>query len=217
LYNIYFVKESDLAKKIIKRYEKEGYEIYSEVIYKPGSKRADIIAVKDDYYISIETKMSMNLTLIEQSFFWKDKVHESYICFPSSKKVNWFAVKLCNDLGIGMYKYNKRTDEFQLIHKSSICKEPDLPKLYEGQKDSISGSKGGGYITPFKITCEKLINFVKENNESTLINAIKNIEHHYSSDNSAKNSLHKMINIGVIPELEIFRKSKQIWIKYINI
>jgi Holliday junction resolvase len=206
------MKEKDLAEIIINKYRKEGYEIYSEVIYKPGSKRADIIAVKNDEYINIETKMSLNLTLLEQSFFWKDKVNKSYVFFPSKRKMNWFGLKMCRDLGIGVYVYRK--NQIVLLQESTICENPDLPKLYEEQKNSIAGNKGGGYVTPFSITKNKLIEYVKEQKECSLLSAVKNIEHHYSSDNSAKNSLHKMININVIPELEIFRKGKNIFVRY---
>ena len=205
------MKEKDLAQKIVEKYQKEGYEIYSEVIYKPGSKRADIIAVKNDEYINIETKMSLNLTLLEQSFYWKDKVNKSYICFPSKRKMNWFGLKMCKDLGIGVYVYRK--NKIELLYESTICEHPDLPKLYEQQKDSIAGSKGGGYVTPFSMTKNKLIEYVIKNGECSLISAVKNIEHHYSSDNSAKQSLHKMININVIPELEIFRKGNSVCVK----
>jgi len=206
------VKESELADIVIKELESKGYEIYSEVIWKPGSKRADIVGVKDGLYISVETKMSMNLTLIEQAWFWKDKVHQTYICYPSKRKWNRFAIQLCRDLGIGVYIYRK--GQLKLLEESTICESPGLPKLYEEQKDSVSGTNGGNYVTPFKITCGKLVEHVKEVKECSLISAIKSIDHHYSSDNSAKQSLHKMININVIKELSIFRKGNQIWVKY---
>ena len=207
------MKESELADIVIKELEKQGYEIYSEVIHKPRSKRADIIGVKNNYYLSVETKMSMNLTLIEQAWFWKDKVHETYICFPSKRKLNRFAIQLCRDLGIGVYIYKK--GELHLLEKSTLCDDPDLPKLYEEQKDSVSGSNSGGYVTPFKLTCIKLVEHVKNEKECSLISAIKNIDHHYSNDNSARQALHKMININVINELSVFRKGKQIWVKFL--
>mgnify|MGYP005844925881 CR=1 FL=1 len=206
------MKETELAEIIIDKLKTDGYEIYSEVIYRSGSKRADIVAVKNNEYTVVETKMSMNLTLLEQSFYWKDKAHYVYILFPSKRKINWFALQMCRDYGIGVYVY-KKNGEVKLILESSKCEIPDLPKLYEEQKDSVSGSKGGGYITPFSITKEKLIKHIKNNGEQLLLHSIKEIEHHYSNDNSAKNALKKMINLNVIKELEIFKKGKNIWVK----
>lgn len=189
------MKEVELAEKVIE-YLGTDYDIYSEVIYSSGSKRADIIAVKDNEYISIETKMSMNLTLLEQSFYWKDKVHKSYICFPSKRYINSFARKICEDFGIGILIYkSKRIIE---VLESSYCEDPDLPKLHEKQKDSVAGSRSGGYITPFSLTRDNLMEYINENGRTLFIDAIRNIDHHYSNENSAKNSLKKMIKIGVV-------------------
>lgn len=208
------MKESELADIVIKYYESKGYTIYSEVLYKPRGKRADIVAVKNNEYVVIETKMSMNLKLLEQAFFWKDKSHKTYLCFPSQRKINWFAVNMCKDYGIGIFILRK--GNLQLYSESSVCKNPDLPKLYEQQKDSISGSKGGDYVTPFKITRDKLVNYVKKNGENTLISCVQKIDHHYSNDNSAKQSLTKMISIGVIDQLELFKKGRTMFVRYLG-
>lgn len=207
------MKESDLAKIVTDQYEKDGYTIYSEVIYKSGSKRADIVAVKNDEYIVIETKMSMNLTLLEQGNFWKDKVNKVYVCIPSKRRLNRFALQLCQDYGIGVYIYRK--GRLELMNDSSYCSDPDLPKLYEEQKDSVAGSRGGGFVTPFSITRGKLVEYMKGVEESSLIGAIKNIDHHYKTSNSAKNALQKLIITGVIKELVVFKKGRETWIKSI--
>lgn len=205
------MKESDLADIVIKQYEKNGYTIYSEVIHRTGSKRADIVAIKKGEHIVIETKMSMNMTLIEQGFYWKDKSHKTYICIPSKRKLNRFAVQICEDLGIGIYIY--RGGKLDLISDSTVCKNPDLPKLYEQQKDSISGSKGGGYVTPFRLTRERLVEYIRKNGETSLIGALKDIDHHYKSIHSAKSAIHKLINTNVINELNVFNKGREIWIR----
>lgn len=205
------MKESELAKIVTDKFEADGYEIYSEVIYKSGSKRADIVAVKDNEHIVIETKMAMNLTLLQQGFYWKDKVQKVYICFPSKRKINWFALQMCRDYGIGVYIYKK--NGLNLMLESSVCDNPDLPKLYEQQKDSIAGSKGGGFVTPFSMTRDRLIEHIKTNGEQLLLQSIKDIDHHYSSNSSAKTSISKMINLNVIKELVLFNKGKQTWIK----
>ena len=205
------MKESDLAEIIIKDLKSDGYEIYSEVLFKQGSKRADIVAVNDKEHMVIETKMSMNLKLIEQAFYWKDKVNRVFIFIPSKRKMNRFALKLCRDLGVGVYIYRK--GEIVKLMESTICKDPDLPKLHEQQKESVSGSKGGGYVTPFSLTRQKFVSYINERGECYLSEAVKNIQHHYSSDYSARNALHKMVNTGVISEVEIFRKGKEVWIK----
>ena len=118
---------------------------------------------------------------------------------------------MCKDYGMGVYIYRKGS--MILLEESSYCDNPSLPKLYEEQKDSVSGTKGGGYVTPFSITKNKLIKHVKENGECSLISAVNSIDHHYSSKYSAKNNLHKMININVIKGVSVYQKGKETWIK----
>jgi len=204
--------ESDLAKIIIEHFEKDGYEVYKEVYNtSKGKNRADIIAVKNDEYTVIETKLSFGLTVIEQAFKWSEFSHKRYICIPRSKKRNGrrFGYSMCRDYGIGVIDIGKKGD-IRIVHESAHNDEPKLPQLYEEQKDQEAGTKAtkDSYVTPFKITCRRLVNYVNENGKVTVLDAVKNIEHHYSSDYSAKNSLIKLIKIGVIPELVIYKEGK---------
>lgn len=209
-------KESDLAKLIIDKFESDGYEVYKEVVNTgKGKNRADIIVVKDGEYTVIETKLSFGLTVIEQSFKWKPFSHYSYICVTRSTKRNarLFGYNLCQDYGIGVIDIGKNGD-IRIVHESSYTREPELPQLYEEQKDQEAGAKPtkDSYITPFKITCRKLVEYVNENGEVLLLTAIKDIEHHYKSDASAKNALIKLINIGVINGLNIRRDGRHVYV-----
>lgn len=210
------VSEKEIAKIVIDHFESLGFETYKEVTERGGRPRADIIAVKDDKYIVIECKTSMNLKLMEQAYYWTDKSHETYICIPITKRSTrskFFAYNMCRDYGIGVLEVYPKTNSLVERVKSSTTKNPDLPKLYEQQKSSVAGVSSGDFVTPFKITCGKLVDYVKENGPVMLKTAVENIEHHYASNNSAKNSLHKMINIGVISELEIYRESRKIMVR----
>jgi len=197
------LKESDLAKLVIEWFESNGYEVYKEVINTKRKNRADIIVVKDGEYTVIETKLSFGLTVIEQVFKWKPYSHYSYCCIPKSKSRNSrrFGYDMCKDYGVGVMEVDKYGN-ISIIHESSFTKDPELPKLYEEQKDQEAGSKPSkdSYITPFKITCKKLIEYISNSNsDQSLLTSIKNIDHHYKSDSSAKNALTKLINMGVIP------------------
>lgn len=210
-------KENDLAKLIIDKFEEDGYEVYKEVVNTgKGKNRADIILVKDGEYTVIETKLSFGLTVIEQSFKWKPFSHYSYICVPRSTRRNarLFGYNLCRDYGIGVIDIGKKGD-IRIIHESSYTSEPELPQLYEEQKDQEAGSKPSkdSYITPFKITCRRLVEHIQTNGEMPLLTAIKQIEHHYKSDASAKNALTKLIKIGVLPELVIYKEGRTTYVR----
>lgn len=211
------ISEKDLAEIIIEYYENLGYHTYKEVTAKGskggGTNRADIIAVKDDEHIVIETKITFGLKLIQQGYTWKSKSHLTYICLPRKKKTSTkrFGYDICRDLGIGIIEIDIKTKKINFYCESSINEKPDLPKLYESQKDATAGVSGK-YITPFKITKEKILEFIKQNGETSLTKLVEGVDHHYKSNNSAKQSISKLIKIGVI-ELKIFKKNNKIFIK----
>jgi hypothetical protein len=213
------MKESELAKIISDKFEKDGYEIYSEVYNtnKGAKNRADIVMVKDGKYTVIETKISFGLSVIEQSFLWKPYSHFSYIAMPASRKKRKFGYDFCRDLGIGVIEVSK-AGKVNIIYESSITTEPSLPSLYEEQKTQVAGSKPtkDSYITPFKITRNKIIEYIKVNNDIPLLTAIKNIDHHYSSNSSAKNALAKLIKYNVIDNISSYKKGKILYVKFIG-
>lgn len=211
------ISEEQLAQMVIDHYEKLGYETYKEVTAKGtkggGTHRADIIAVKGDEYIVIETKIGFGLKVIEQAFTWKSKSNKSYIAIPKTKRTNTkrFGYEVCRDMGVGVIEVDVKTKSLFTYCESSINKDPDLPKLYEEQKDATAGVSSG-YITPFKITKGKIVEYVKQNGECSLSELVENVDHHYRSDNSAKQSISKLIKIGVI-ELKLFKVKNKIFVK----
>lgn len=66
-----------------------------------------------------------------------------------------------------------------------------------------AGTSGGGHYTDFKRTCEILRRFVEKNPGTTIPEAIGKIEHHYSSDSSARQSMRTWIQKGIVPGLEL--------------
>ena len=211
------MKESELAKLITDKFESDGYEVYKEVVNTGnGKNRADIIVVKDGEYTVIETKMSFGLTVIEQAFKWKLFSHYSYVALPRSTKRNArkFGYNMCLDYGIGVIDVGKKGD-IKIVHESAYNDNPVLPQLYEEQKEQIAGAKPskGSYITPFRITCNKLTQYIIDNGEMNITTAISNIEHHYKSDASAKNALTKLIKMGVLEQLIVYKEGRKTNIK----
>lgn len=66
--------------------------------------------------------------------------------------------------------------------------------LHEKQKSSEAGTKGGGYVTPYKLTVEKIKKFLEFNPKSNIYTIVKSVEHHYASNSVAMNNLHKMLS-----------------------
>jgi hypothetical protein len=201
--------EAELAKEVIKHFESLGYITYKEVsLSGGGSIRADIFCKKEDESIAIEVKMNMCLKIIEQGFKWREHCNKTYIVISKKGKPNLFAEMICRDYGIGLI-YCKNGIITERI-PPLITKDPKEPKLYEEQLLSLASNNKGDFITPFRLTHKRLVDYVGDK-KLILSEVISNIDHHYKDNQSAANSIKSMIKIGVI-ELSIVKESGKIWI-----
>lgn len=206
------MKESDLALHIVDHLEKQGYTAYKEVCMKGrgGNARADCYFVKYDNEnniidtIAVETKLNLNLTVIQQSDRWKSKyANKVAVCIPTTGrkglKSRRFAIKVCKSLGIGVYQLDKTcTIKEAVCPEHTESKNIQYPPLYEQQKDSVAGNTDSEFYTAFKNTVNKLNEFMVDKDNHLWSDLIKEIDHHYKSDSSAKTSLKKYIGGTVI-------------------
>jgi hypothetical protein len=214
------MKESELAEEIITYLEKKGYTSYKEVSMrgKGGNARSDCYFTKEvngkTETIAVETKTSMTLKVIEQADRWKSHANQVYVCVPTVTRKGWkgrkFAIKMCKALGIGVFEYGVKGIKESNI--GLINEKAKMPPLYEEQKDSVAGNDSGQFFTAFKNTVNELDKFMDDKDEYLLTDLIKEINHHYKSENSAKSSLKKMIERKVIDNYTIEKKSNKIYV-----
>lgn len=219
--------EAQLAEKLIQYIEGLGYESYKEVCMrgKGGDPVADIYFIKREGgviidSIIVETKIGLNMKVIEQADRWKTSgmSMKTYVCVIGTKrkeqKTRRFSIKVCKKLGIGV---------FQLINNTIIeSAKPEIiytdktPPLYEDQKNSIAGNNRSEYVTDFKRTVNNLYDFMKDRTEYVWIDLISEINHHYSSDKSANNTLKKYIDssgrFDLIKGFRFEKKDKKIYL-----
>lgn len=203
------MKESELAGKIIQYFESKGYISYKEVSMSGsgGDARADIYFVKKEGdeivdSIVVETKTSFTTKVIQQADKWKTSKlsHRVYVCVPAPKrkdlKSRRFLFKICKLLGIGVFQYYTNKD-FIFGIKESV--DPELmspkkyPPLFEEQKNSIAGNDNSQYVTKFKLTVNKLNEFMEDKDYYIWKDLIEELDHHYSNDKSAMGALKKLI------------------------
>lgn len=72
-----------------------------------------------------------------------------------------------------------------------IRREVITESLKVEQKDSIAGSAGGGYVTDYSLTVERIRKLLREKGPLTIQNIVDSIEHHYVSRASAIQTLKK--------------------------
>lgn len=217
--------ESDLMEYVRSDFKKLGYETYAEVPMKGGgSKRCDMYARNETpnseqygHTIVFEAKLSFNFKVIEQAYYWKKFAHQCYIVVPTSiknKSTRVFAREVCKKLGIGVIEVNVKNNKYFVTVKSENILNPKIPKLYDEQKKILSSNSTNTYITPFKVTVMKINEYMEDKTQSTIIDLVKNINHHYKSPNSACRSIKVNIERNIIPGYNIkLVKNKLVIIK----
>lgn len=213
--------ESDLMEYVRQDFRDLGYETYAEVPMKGGgSKRCDMYARNENkdsndygHTIVFEAKLSFNFKVIEQAYYWKKHAHLCYIVVPTTTKnisSRNFAREVCKKMGIGVIEVNVKRGKYFVTVKSEHNPNPKVPKLYEEQKKILSSNSSNTYITPFKITVMQMNEYMKDKKSSSIIDLVKNINHHYKSINSACRSIKVNIERGVIPGYKIVTEKNKL-------
>ena len=196
------MKETELAEKFIDYLS--CYDLYFEVA--SGGGCVDIVAVTpDNLMISYEVKTSLNFRVIEQAFYNKPFFHFSYIAVPWARGTR-FQEMICRDYGIGILQYNPNAWKGPVtqivsprLNRKAIIKST---RLHEYQKRSIAGTASNGdRITPFKITVENMVTYVRRHPGCTMKEMFSEISHHYHSDSGAIASTYQWLRRGVINQV----------------
>lgn len=197
------IKETDLAKLLIKSFDGSDYEVYQEVTTPNGS--ADIV-LKYSFLWAIEIKLGMNLTVLAQARCNQRYFHYSSICIKAQRgKTFDFGVKICKEWGIGVFvlfgngnlrEYLRPKMQRKALTKTIILHE--RMKTY-----AEAGNSNGDRWTPFDQTVDDLKRYVRQNPGCRLKVALQEIDHHYHTLSSATSSIRQWINTGVIKGLEL--------------
>lgn len=198
------IKETDLFPPVKKWLEDKGFKVYSEVSPKRCNARADIVAIQDKITVVVELKTSLNLDLMEQCVAWKHRAHYIYAAVPKPKEFNQYSLSLLRQEGIGLLPV-----EFN-YNGVGWCKESALivPKLHrkispilydwlgkhqeQYEKSEVQGGNyGGGYLTPYTLTINKVKDFlISWSNSGKWISMdaiLKHCETHYSTPRPSLN------------------------------
>lgn len=199
------ISEEYLSEFVRTDFEKLGYETYAEVIDLKTTKRADLFLINKttNESIIIESKLSFNLSVIQQAYHWvkNKRAHYVYVLIPritKTQKTRRFARLICENFGIGVIEFNISNNSYNITVNPVFIEKPKKPTLYKEQKLTKASNKYNKYITPFKITVMRIDEYMKDKQYTTIINLVENIEHHYRSKNSACNSIKNNILNGVI-------------------
>lgn len=207
------VTETQIAEKVVAWLQDQDWDVYQEVSPKRSQGIADIIAVQGSVYWIIEVKTYLGLAVLAQAVRWRGHSHMRAVAIPKSKKdsqTRWFAERIAKDYGVGIIR---------VANRGSIRYIPgdfeSKPRLLESLASSIrpehknyskAGTPGGGYYTEFKATVDRLKVYLGKHPGATMKQIVADIEHHYANSRSARATLLKRIDAGVIQGI---RREKQ--------
>jgi hypothetical protein len=184
------MKETDLFPPLKEWLENAGYEVFAEVQSIHTGGRADIVATQSPVVSIVEMKVTLSLDLIGQAVRWKPYANFIYVAVPRSKNGRYgdYACQLLRSEGIGLLevkgnyvydtiraKFNRRINDH--IRQSLVEQHKDLP----------GGHAGGGYVTPYKLTIDRVkeylgsYRFSKDDGWATMAEILQHCETHYSS------------------------------------
>ena len=194
------MSEQELAAILVSYLENDGWEVFQEVDTEHWG-IADIIAKRDGIIWAIETKTSLNLDVMQQA--WRKRPHAHFIsvAFPAPRRrAEDFATQVCKTMGIGILHISSGVLErnkgvaFKKIGTAISSRLREEHKTY-----AKAGSAKGGYWTPYKDTCEKLLAVVQAEPGIRVKDAVLKIQHHYKTNTTAAACLVKWSARGTVP------------------
>lgn len=181
--------EQQIANAIQQHMEKNGYDVYPEVVVKGFGGRPDLVGVKNKVMTHlIECKVSINTKLLDQVFRWYNRENKM---IPNMISIGiqhdrlydkYYVKRLLKDYGIGVYTVKEiKTAYYYGQHVYDVgdntkclvteVLEPRfiggsrrksmnlLNQLHDDMKIAVSGSKGGE--TEYMTPFKRTVNKVK--------------------------------------------------------
>ena len=197
--------ETEIAAPVVAWLQDQKWNVYQEVQPHRAGPIADIVAEQQGRVWVIEVKKSMSLKLLSQAFKWVCWANWVSIAVPY-RRLSDVAGRFCEGEGIG-------------IIQVCSCAPPDVlvraaPRLHRRlaatylrdclcpeMQSSVAGSQAGGHVTLFKLTCERLHEYVAGHPKATMKAAVGGIGHHYAKDSTARACLARWIRHGCVPGL----------------
>lgn len=185
------MKESELYEPIKTLLTTKGYEVYAEVLPRIRGlydARADVIAFDGDQSIIVEMKTSLSMDLIEQAYRWLPHCNRVYIAIPTRKKgIPSFTRDVLKHLDIGVIEVNDY-GRASITHEARYRYPDHIPDwstilLPEHQTWLEGGSSGGGYVTDYSLTIDRVRQYMLTSPEKwwTTSDILKGCLTHYSN------------------------------------
>jgi len=196
----------------------QQWTVYQEVAMssmREGGESVDIVATRNDQVWAIEVKTSFSWVVVGQAMRWRRFANFVSVAVPRTLWPNKWAVdaqtECMHALGIGVLTVSAGEHLAPWVNQDLPAPlNPKartveiLDRLHADQIDSVAGSPSGGAITPFRRTCNRLLEYVEATGPTRLLDAMKAIDHHYSGgDSEARYNMASCIRRGIVPGVRL--------------
>ena len=208
-----FTSETHLAREVVAWLTAQGWETYREVTIRSSEPRADICAVSGPWLWVVECKLRFGFDVIAQALDWFRYANLVSVAVPPVVKRfdrgRFLAKEICRERGLGLIEAVPAEEGWpvrwgQIAPRLRRKRDPRLGQaLHPNMRQTEPGTNNGGYYTPFRGTCERLKDLVREQPGIALKDAIAALDHHYANDTSARCHLVQYIRRGIITGIEV--------------
>jgi len=220
----FFDTEAEMAKLVLEWLSQGGWDVYPEVSDGGGTSRADLVAVRGPLLWVVECKLSLGLSVVAQADRWQGKAHFVSVATPPAKATDSrrFLETVMAERGIGWiaaYPLEGRQsiwDRWRVQHAAfnRRASTGHLRGLLSIGHKAYSAGAQRGFYTPFRATCDALIEVVSKHPDGIAVKAaIDAIDHHYASDKSARQSLIGWVKAGKLKGIKVHREGRRVMFK----
>jgi hypothetical protein len=196
-------QEIDVARPIVDYLRDAGWAVYQEVDLGVGMPRFDIVATRGPVLRVVETKTSFSSAVVEQAIKASMYANHVHVGIPSLHCAGRFAMqRLCRYEGIGILEVS-RSSIVEVLGASFNRKaltQYTRRVLVEDQKEwGEAGNSEHNYYTPWRATCRNWASYVAKHSGCTIADMLRDCEHHYRKDSTARTAMTKWIGLGKVP------------------
>lgn len=199
------ISELQLAAKVVRWLDDMGWTVYHEVQLYGAGPRADIVATQGPLLWIVECKRQFGFDVLEQALAWNGYCHYCSVATPITRRNGWWVrMEVCKTLGIGIFQGH---DEMQNLLAPRLNRTaPAVDRVRslltdEHRTYAEAGNAHSQFWSPFKATLKAVREVLAGAPAGglTMRQLVDGLRHHYSSDASARSSLHHWIRSGKVP------------------
>lgn len=186
--------------------------------------RADIVAVCGRLVAVVELKRAFSLDVVGQARAWLPWAHMVWVAVPFRSRIGSVGttrallLEVCDWKGIGVLEVEEpyaNRNPIRDVAAPALQRRASVDHLRgalrpEHKTAARAGTANGGHWTPFKETCARLRETVKNQPGILLNDAIASTTHHYANARSARAHLADLIERGVVDGLELRRDGRRV-------